>query len=134
MITMMKGVIDGGTGSRMRRMYGITAEMGGKTGTTNSNADGWFMGYVPKLVFGCWVGGDDRDIRFESMAFGQGAAAALPVCGLFMKSVYADKSLGISQNDKFDIPSDFDPCDSELEDLEWADEDEEYVEVDEAFQ
>jgi hypothetical protein len=51
-----------------------------------------------------------------------------------MKSVYADKSLGISQNDKFDIPSDFDPCDSELEDLEWADEDEEYVEVDEAFQ
>lgn len=132
MITMMRDVIDRGTATRMRWMYNIKADMAGKTGTTNSNADSWFMGVLPKLVMGCWVGGDDRDIRFESMAYGQGAAAALPVCGLFLQRVLADESFGISLDDKFNIPEDYEPCNSELEGLDWAEEDE--VVVDEAFQ
>ena len=111
MIYLLRGVVDGGTGGRLRRApYEFTAPMGGKTGTTNSNSDGWFMGITPKLVSGCWVGGDDRDIHFESMAYAQGASAALPVFGLYMKKIYADKSLGISQTDQFDTTPGFDPC------------------------
>ncbi len=121
MIIMIRGVINGGTGSRIRG-YGVRGDMGGKTGTTNSNADGWFMGVIPKLVIGCWVGGEDMDIHFSSMSFGQGAAAALPICGLFLKSVYADdvlfKRYGISQNDKFELPESYDPCLNELTGLE----------------
>ena len=119
MIYLLRGVVDGGTGGRLRRApYEFTAPMGGKTGTTNSNSDGWFMGITPKLVSGCWVGGDDRDIHFESMAYAQGASAALPVFGLYMKKIYADKSLGISQTDQFDITPGFDPCKGE-EDMDW---------------
>ncbi|MCR5679604.1 MAG: transglycosylase domain-containing protein [Prevotella sp.] len=113
MIYMLRAVVDGGTGSRLRNRYGITAQMGGKTGTTNSNSDGWFMGVAPRLVSGCWVGGEDRDIHFDNMTYGQGAAMGLPVYALFMKRVYADESLGYSQSEKFDIPSSFDPCYSE---------------------
>ncbi len=121
MIYLLRGVVDGGTGSRLRRApYNITAPLGGKTGTTNSNSDGWFMGISPKLVSGCWVGGDDRDIHFESMAYAQGAAAALPVFALYMKKIYADSSLGISQTDQFDLTPGFDPCQGE----EFMDEDE----------
>jgi membrane peptidoglycan carboxypeptidase len=110
MIYLLRGVVDGGTGARLRRApYNFTAAMGGKTGTTNSNSDGWFMGITPKLVSGCWVGGDDRDIHFESMAYAQGAAAALPVFGLYMKKVYADKSLGISQSDEFNLKRNYNP-------------------------
>ena len=119
MIYLLRGVVDGGTGGRLRRApYEFTAPMGGKTGTTNSNSDGWFMGITPKLVSGCWVGGDDRDIHFESMAYAQGASAALPVFGLYMKKIYADNSLGISQTDQFDITPGFDPCKGE-EDMDW---------------
>ncbi len=115
MIYLLRGVVDGGTGSRLRRApYNFTAAIGGKTGTTNSNSDGWFMGITPKLVSGCWVGGEDRDIHFESMAYAQGAAAALPIFGLYMKKVYADPNLGISQQDQFDISPNFDPCRGEL--------------------
>ncbi len=118
---MIRGVVNSGTGRRVRG-YGIRADMGGKTGTTNSNADGWFMGVVPKLVVGCWVGGEDMDVHFSSMSNGQGAAAALPIFGLFMKKVYADdvlnKRYGISQSDKFQIPKDFDECDNELTGLQ----------------
>lgn len=110
MIVLMRGVIDGGTGSRMRNRYNITAPMGGKTGTTNDNSDGWFVGYTPNLVFGAWVGGDERDIHFNSMAYGQGASASLPICALFLKKVYKDSSLGYTQDEKFDIPPGFDPC------------------------
>ena len=110
MIVLMRGVIDGGTGSRMRNRYKITAPMGGKTGTTNDNSDGWFVGYTPQLTFGAWVGGDERDIHFNSMANGQGAAAALPVCAKFLQKVYADKSLGYSETENFHIPASFDPC------------------------
>lgn len=109
MIELMQGVVDHGTGSRMRRM-GIKAPMAGKTGTTNGNTDGWFMGYTPRLTFGAWVGGDERDCHFLTMTYGQGAAAALPICAYFMESVYKDRALGYSQDEKFDIPADFDPC------------------------
>lgn len=115
MIIMMQGVIDGGTGSRMRRRYNITAPMGGKTGTTNDNSDGWFVGYTPRLCFGAWVGGDERDIHFASMATGQGANSALPIAAYFLQKVYADNSLGYSQSEKFDIPARFDPCSSVIE-------------------
>ncbi len=132
MITMMRDVINHGTGSRIRRVYGIQADMAGKTGTTNSNADGWFMGVLPNLVMGCWVGGDDNDIRFESMTFGQGAAAALPVCGLFLNKVYADSTLGILPTDTFEIPKNYNPCGSVLDSLKWAETEE--ITIDEAFQ
>ncbi len=110
MLTMLRAVINEGTGSRVRRLYGITADMGGKTGTTNDNSDGWFMGFTPSLVSGCWVGGEDRDIHFDSMSEGQGASMALPVWGLYMQKVYADKSLGYSQDERFSIPDGFNPC------------------------
>ena len=118
MLVMLRAVINEGTGGRCRRLYGITADMGGKTGTTNNNSDGWFMGFTPNLVSGCWVGGEERDIHFDRMTDGQGAAMALPVWGLFMQKVYADKSLGYSQKDTFNIPKDFDPCKDILEESE----------------
>ncbi len=121
MIDMLRAVINSGTGASLRgSRFGITADMIGKTGTTNSNADGWFMGVVPNLVVGCWVGGEDRDIHFNSMAFGQGARAALPAVGNFLNKVFATPELGISQSDKFEIPENFQFCSSELDDLDSA--------------
>ena len=114
MIEMLRAVINEGTGGRIRRIYKITADMGGKTGTTQNNSDGWFMGFTPNLVTGCWVGGEDRDIHFDRMSDGQGASMALPIWGLYMKKVFADKSLPYSQEEKFDVPEDFDPCGSKL--------------------
>ena len=124
MIVLMRGVIDGGTGSRMRNRYGINAPMGGKTGTTNDNSDGWFVGYTPSLAFGAWVGGDERDIHFNSMAYGQGAAASLPICAAFLKKVYADKQLGYSPTEDFEMPPGFDPCHTAVddEDVDYIDE------------
>ena len=90
---------------------GITAEMGGKTGTTNYNADMWFVGFIPDLVTGVWIGGEERYIHFDNMAFGQGAKAALPIYGLYMKKLYNDRTLPYSQDEKFMFPSDFRPCD-----------------------
>ena len=110
MLVMLRAVINEGTGGRVRSRYKITADMGGKTGTTNNNSDGWFMGFTPSLVSGCWVGGEDRDIHFDGMYYGQGASMALPIWGLYMNKVYADKSLGYSQEETFRIPEDFDPC------------------------
>ena len=110
MIELLKGVVEGGTAGRLRYRYNIDAEMGGKTGTTNNNSDAWFMGVTPQLVSGCWVGGEDRDIHFSSTNTGQGAAVALPIWAIFMKKVYADKSLNISPNAKFDIPAKFNAC------------------------
>lgn len=111
MLYMLKSVIDGGTGSRVRYRYGIKAPMGGKTGTTQNNSDGWFMGFTPSLVGGCWVGGEDRSIHFTRMSEGQGASMALPIYGLFMQKVYADKSLGYSETENFDIPARYsNPC------------------------
>ncbi len=115
MIVLMRGVIDGGTGSRMRFRYNINAPMGGKTGTTNDNSDGWFIGYTPSLSFGAWVGGDERDVHFNSMAYGQGAAASLPICAAFLKKVYADATLGYSDTEQFEMPAGFDPCGTSLD-------------------
>lgn len=116
MLEMLKAVMDGGTGSRMRYKYKVECDMGGKTGTTNRNADAWFMGFTPSLVSGCWVGGEDRDIHFDSTKMGQGANMALPIWAYYMKKVFADRSLGYDPNEKFDIPEDFNPCVSEFDD------------------
>lgn len=118
MLVMLRAVINEGTGGRVRRLYHITADMGGKTGTTNNNSDGWFMGFTPSLVSGCWVGGEERDIHFDRMADGQGASMALPIWGIYMNKVYADKTLGYSQEEKFDIPDEFDPCKDKVTELE----------------
>ena len=118
MLVMLRAVINEGTGGRIRRLYNITADMGGKTGTTNNNSDGWFMGFTPHLVSGCWVGGEERDIHFDRMADGQGASMALPIWGIYMNKVYADKALGYSQKDTFDIPEGFDPCKDKVSELE----------------
>lgn len=107
MIHMLRAVINQGTGRRIRYKYGITADMGGKTGTSQNNSDGWFMGVTPRLVNGVWVGGEDRGIHFDNMAYGQGASMALPIWGMYMKKVYADKTLGYSQDDKFEMPANF---------------------------
>ena len=104
MVELMRGVMDGGTGSRMRFRYNIKSPMGGKTGTTNDNSDGWFVGYTPSLSFGAWVGGDERDVHFASMAYGQGAASALPVVAMFLNKVYDDEDLGYSREENFEIP------------------------------
>ncbi|MCM1152555.1 MAG: penicillin-binding protein [Muribaculum sp.] len=110
MVKMLESVINNGTGRALRSSYGISAEMGGKTGTTNSNSDAWFMGFTPDLVTGVWVGGEERTIRFNSMAFGQGARAAMPIYGLYMKKVYADPKLPYKQDAKFSFPETFVYC------------------------
>ncbi|MEG2150940.1 MAG: transglycosylase domain-containing protein [Bacteroidaceae bacterium] len=110
MLIMLRAVINEGTGGRVRGRYGVRIDMGGKTGTTNRNSDGWFMGFTPSLVSGCWVGGEDRDIHFDGMLDGQGASMALPIWAMYMKKVLADKSLGYSETETFKMPSDFDPC------------------------
>ena len=110
MIDMLRAVVDNGTGNRLRYQYNITGEVGGKTGTTNNNSDGWFIGFTPQLVSGVWVGGEDRDIHFDSTSMGQGATMALPIWAYFMKLVYADKTLGYSPGVKFNVPSSFNPC------------------------
>lgn len=118
MLEMLRAVMNGGTGSRMRYRYGIECDMGGKTGTTNRNSDAWFMGFTPSLVSGCWVGGEDRDIHFDSTRMGQGANMALPVWAYFMQKVFADRSLGYDPEEKFDIPEGFNPCSSEFDDYQ----------------
>ena len=110
MIYMLKSVVDGGTASRLRFKYNLKGDIGGKTGTTNNNSDAWFMGLTPNLVNACWVGGDDRDIHFDSMAMGQGASMALPIFALYMQKVYADNRLGYTEDAVFDIPAGFNPC------------------------
>jgi penicillin-binding protein 1A len=114
MLSMLQSVVDGGTASRIRYAYGIRASMGGKTGTTQNQSDGWFMGFTPSLVAGCWVGGEDRSIHFDTME-GQGARVALPIYALFMKKVYEDKKLGYTENEKFDVPEEYkNPCASRI--------------------
>lgn len=103
MISMMKGVVDHGTAGRLRYKFNFTGEIAGKTGTTNNNSDGWFVGYVPRLVTAVWVGGDDRDIRFNTTAMGQGASTALPIWAYYMKRIFADRSLGYSEKEQFKL-------------------------------
>ncbi|NDC40034.1 MAG: penicillin-binding protein [Chitinophagia bacterium] len=114
MVGMMKGVVDMGTGARLRYRYGIRSEVAGKTGTTNNQADAWFLGYTPQLLAGAWVGCDDREFRFRSESLGQGAAAALPIWAFFMRRVYADKSLNINPGAHFKMPDGYTDCDGNL--------------------
>lgn len=109
MLVMLRAVVNEGTGGRVRRL-GVKADMGGKTGTTNYNADGWFMGFTPSLVSGCWVGGEDRDIHFDTMLHGQGASMALPIWTKYMVKVLGDKYLGYDENETFQLPEGYDPC------------------------
>lgn len=104
MIELMKGVVDGGTSGRIRSVYNIKHPIAGKTGTTDDNSDGWFMGITPELVAGCWVGAEDMQVHFISTGLGQGANMALPIWAIFMQKVYADKSINLSTED-FDKPS-----------------------------
>ena len=110
MLILLQGVVDGGTGSRLRFKYNVNAQMGGKTGTTNRNSDAWFMAVTPDLVSGMWVGGEDRDIHFDSMAMGQGATMALPIYAYYIKKVYANEALPYKADAIFDMPEDFDGC------------------------
>ena len=106
MLGLMQGVVNGGTAGRLRYKYHFENEIAGKTGTTNDNSDGWFIGIVPNLVTGVWVGGEERSIRFDNGAYGQGANMALPIWALYMQQVYDDASLFISKN-PFEKPTGF---------------------------
>lgn len=133
MLDMLQGVVDAGTGRRLRSQYGITAALGGKTGTTNRNSDGWFMAVAPRLVCATWVGGENRDIRLINTSLAQGAASALPIFAYFMQRVYADTKLGYRQDEQFMVPADFAPCGyNPLFDISFVDDSIE--EVDESIQ
>lgn len=110
MLVELMAVIDEGTGGRLRYKFNLAGEIGGKTGTTNRNSDAWFMGFTPQLVSGVWVGGEERDIHFDSMSMGQGATMALPIWAYFMKKIYRDQSLPYDSTSVFDVPADFNPC------------------------
>ena len=116
---LLKGVTEQGSGRRLRTKnvkyknniatgypYEFTNPIAGKTGTTQNQSDGWFMGVVPNLAVGVWTGGEDRSVHFNSIYYGQGASMSLPTWGLFMKKCYADENLNISQED-FEQPEDF---------------------------
>ena len=111
MLDMLRAVVDGGTGGRLRFRYNLKGQMGGKTGTTQNNSDGWFMSFTPDIVAGAWVGGEERAIHFDNMAQGQGASMALPIHGLFYQKIYADPTLKMSDNGVFEIPEEYqNPC------------------------
>lgn len=104
MTYMLKGVIEEGTGYRLRRDYHMMNPIGGKTGTTQDNSDGWFIGITPQLVTGVWTGCEDRDIHFRSTRLGEGANTALPIFAGYMKRVYDNQKLGIKKNVDFVPP------------------------------
>ena len=99
MVELMKGVVQSGTGIRLRSYYGFNNPVAGKTGTTQKNSDGYFMGITPDLTTGVWVGAEDRSVHFRSTKLGQGSHTALPIWAIYMKKVYGDKSLNISKGD-----------------------------------
>ena len=104
MANLMQGVVNSGTGVRLRAKYGLKGEIAGKTGTTNDQSDGWFIGYTPSLTAGVWVGAEDRQVHFESLSLGGGSNMALPIWGLFMQKVLADGTLGVHETDRFIAP------------------------------
>ena len=104
MANLMQGVVNSGTGIRLRAKYGLKGEIAGKTGTTNDQSDGWFIGYTPSLTAGVWVGAEDRQVHFESLALGGGSNMALPIWGLFMQKVLQDGTLGVYETDRFVAP------------------------------
>ena len=105
MANLMQGVVNSGTGVRLRSKYGLKGEIAGKTGTTNDQSDGWFIGYTPTLTAGVWVGAEDRQVHFESLSLGGGSNMALPIWGLFMKKVRSDGTLGVDETDRFIAPA-----------------------------
>ncbi|MGN0195823.1 MAG: transglycosylase domain-containing protein [Candidatus Cryptobacteroides sp.] len=105
MENLMQGVINNGTGARLRSTYQLKGEIAGKTGTTNDNSDGWFIGYTPSITAGVWVGGEDRQVHFQSLALGSGSNMALPIWGIWMKKCLRDPSCGISEQDRFIAPA-----------------------------
>jgi len=110
MLNLMEGVVNEGTSQRLRwhPVYGhLTADIAGKTGTTQNQSDGWFIGITPELVTGVWTGADLRSIHFKGIHFGQGANMALPIYGRFMNKLYSDSTLNLSQDTKFDRPPNF---------------------------
>ena len=104
MANLMQGVVNSGTGVRLRAKYGLKGEMADKTGTTNDQSDGWFIGYTPSLTAGVWVGAEDRQVHFESLSLGGGSNMALPIWGLFMQKVMKDGTLGVYETDRFIAP------------------------------
>ena len=104
MANLMQGVVNSGTGVRIRAKYGLKGEIAGKTGTTNDQSDGWFIGYTPSLTAGVWVGAEDRQVHFESLSLGGGSNMALPIWGLFMQKVMKDGTLGVYETDRFIAP------------------------------
>ena len=104
MANLMQGVVNSGTGVRLRAKYGLKGEIAGKTGTTNDQSDGWFIGYTPSLTAGVWVGAEDRQVHFESLSLGGGSNMALPIWGLFMQKVMKDGTLGVYETDRFIAP------------------------------
>jgi len=110
MIELMRGVVDAGSGGRLRwnPVYGgFKGQIAAKTGTTQNHSDGWFIGVTPQLVNGSWTGGELRSIHFEDMQSGQGASMALPIWGYYMRKVYADRSLPYRDNVEFERPANF---------------------------
>lgn len=104
MINLMQGVVNSGTANRLRRLYIPEGVIAGKTGTSNDQIDGWFMGTMPKITAGAWVGAEERGIHFENLSQGGGANTALPIWGLFMQKVLKNGKLGVSSEDRFSIP------------------------------
>jgi penicillin-binding protein 1A len=102
-LAMLMNVVNNGTAATLRNVYGLSAEMGGKTGTTQNHTDGWFMGITPDLITGVWVGGDNPVIRFRSITYGQGAYMALPIYGNYMQKVYADPVYRSSKTSHFSV-------------------------------
>ena len=101
MVNLMQGVVNEGTAGRLRWKYGLTNNIAGKTGTTNDQSDGWFIGFTPKLTAGVWVGAEDRQVHFESLTYGAGSNMALPIWGIFMQKVYGDESISMGPEDLF---------------------------------
>lgn len=107
MISLLDEVTNSGTANSLRWKYKISAEVAGKTGTTNENSDGWYIGITPKIVAGGWTGGDEKVIHFRSLQLGSGSHMVLPIYAQFMNKVYADPTLNISQEDRFEMPANF---------------------------
>ena len=99
MVELLQGVVNQGSGGRLRWKYNFTNEIAAKTGTTQNHSDGWFIGFVPNLVTGVWTGADNRSVRFRDLYLGQGAEMALPIWANYMDSLYKDNSINISSED-----------------------------------
>ena len=130
MANLMQGVVNSGTGIRLRAKYGLKGEIAGKTGTTNDQSDGWFIGYTPSLTAGVWVGAEDRQVHFESLSLGGGSNMALPIWGIFMQKVLEDGTLGVYETDRFIKPKGIElnlDCDgSDADAMVSAEEEEDY--------